>query len=155
MSEDTVRADEISFDDFLKVQIVTGTIVDARVNEKARVPAFVIEIDFGPLGRRTSSAQLTANYTPDTLRGKQIVAVANFPSKRIAGVKSEVLILRGGVGDPRRGAARADLSRRGRCANLVTEAWRRPPRRRPAGAFSRARSRPAAGLPPTGCRPRA
>lgn len=100
MSGDMVRADEISFDDFLKVQIVTGTIVDARVNEKARVPAFVIEIDFGPLGRRTSSAQLTANYTPDTLRGKQIVAVANFPPKRIAGVKSEVLIL-GAVSETR------------------------------------------------------
>ena len=100
MSEDTAHADEISFDDFLKVQIVTGTIVDARVNEKARVPAFVIDIDFGPHGRRTSSAQLTANYSPDTLRGKQIVAVANFPSKRIAGVKSEVLIL-GAVSETR------------------------------------------------------
>ena len=100
MSGETVPADEISFDDFLKVQIVTGTIVDARVNEKARVPAFVIEIDFGPHGRRTSSAQLTANYTPDMLEGKQIVAVVNFPSKRIAGVKSEVLIL-GAVSETR------------------------------------------------------
>ena len=100
MSGETVRAGEISFDDFLKVQIVTGTIVDARVNEKARVPAFVIDIDFGPYGRRKSSAQLTANYTPDTLRGKQIVAVVNFPSKRIAGVKSEVLIL-GAVSESR------------------------------------------------------
>lgn len=87
------RPGEISFDDFLKVEIVTGTIVDVRINEKARVPAFVVELDFGPHGRKTSSAQLTGNYTPDTLLGRQIVAVANFPPKRVAGVKSEVLIL--------------------------------------------------------------
>lgn len=93
MTEDTACSGEISFGDFLKVQILTGTIVDARVNSKARVPAFVMEIDFGPHGRRTSSAQLTANYSPETLIGKQIVAVTNFPPKRIAGVKSEVLVL--------------------------------------------------------------
>ena len=98
MSGDTVRSEEISFDDFLKVRIITGTIVEARVNPKARVSAFVIDIDFGPHGRRRSSAQLTGNYTPDVLAGKQIVAVTNFPSKRIAGVKSEVLIL-GAVSD--------------------------------------------------------
>ena len=93
MSDTAIRSEEISFDDFLKVQIVTGTIVDARPNPKARVPAFVIDIDFGPHGRKTSSAQLTRNYTPDMLMGKQIIAVANFPPKRIAGVKSEVLVL--------------------------------------------------------------
>ena len=98
MSDDTVRSEEISFDDFLKVQMITGTIVGARVNPKARVPAFVIDIDFGPHGRRWSSAQLTGNYTPDALVGKQIVAVTNFPPKRVAGVKSEVLIL-GAVSD--------------------------------------------------------
>ena len=98
MSGDTVRSEEISFDDFLKVQMITGTIVGARVNPKARVPAFVIDIDFGPQGGRRSSAQLTGNYTPDALVGKQIVAVTNFPPKRIAGVKSEVLIL-GAVSD--------------------------------------------------------
>ena len=87
------RSGEITFDDFLKVEIVTGTIVGVRVNAKARVPAFVVELDFGPHGRKTSSAQLTGNYTPDTLLGRQIVAVANFPPKRVAGVKSEVLIL--------------------------------------------------------------
>lgn len=100
MSDDTDRLDEISFDDFLKVQIITGTIVGARVNAKARVPAFVIDIDFGPHGRKTSSAQLTGNYAPDTLLGKQIVAVSNFPAKRIAGLKSEVLIL-GAVSETR------------------------------------------------------
>ena len=93
MSAETQGEGEISFDDFLKVRIVTGTIVEAELNPRARVPAFVLEIDFGALGRRTSSAQLTRNYTPESLVGKQIVAVANFPPKRIAGVKSEVLIL--------------------------------------------------------------
>ena len=93
MSADPVRPREISFDDFLKVQIVTGTIIGARANPKARVPAFAVDIDFGPYGRRSSSAQLTGNYAPDTLVGKQVVAVLNFPPKRIAGVKSEVLIL--------------------------------------------------------------
>ena len=93
MSEASPIEDQISFDDFLKVRIVTGTIVDMRLNAKARVPAYVVEIDFGPHGRKTSSAQLTRNYAPDDLRGKQIVAVVNFPPKRIAGVRSEVLIL--------------------------------------------------------------
>ena len=100
MSADSGRPEEISFDDFLKVQIVTGTIVDAWLNPKARVPAFVLDIDLGPHGRKTSSAQLTGNYTPDALIGKQIVAVANFAPKRIAGVKSEVLIL-GAVSETR------------------------------------------------------
>lgn len=93
MSAESGPEEEISFEDFLRVRMITGTIVEARINPKARVPAFVIEIDFGPHGRRTSSAQLTRNYSPATLVGKQIVAVANFPPKRIAGVKSEVLIL--------------------------------------------------------------
>ena len=93
MSAETQGTGEISFDDFLKVRIVTGTIVEAELNPKARVPAFVLEVDFGPLGRRRSSAQLTRNYTAESLVGKQIVAVANFPPKRIAGVKSQVLIL--------------------------------------------------------------
>ena len=93
MSVESSTREEISFEEFLRVRMITGTIVEARVNPKARVPAFVIEIDFGPHGRRTSSAQLTRNYAPETLVGKQIVAVTNFPPKRIAGVKSEVLIL--------------------------------------------------------------
>ena len=93
MSVESSTEEEISFEEFLRVRMITGTIVEARVNPKARVPAFVIEIDFGPHGRRTSSAQLTRNYAPETLVGKQIVAVTNFPPKRIAGVRSEVLIL--------------------------------------------------------------
>jgi tRNA-binding protein len=86
-------AGEISWDDFMKVQIHTGTVLEASPNEKARVPAYVMRIDFGEIGVKTSSAQITRNYTPDELVGKQVVAVTNFPAKRIAGVKSEVLVL--------------------------------------------------------------
>ncbi|MEM7250792.1 MAG: tRNA-binding protein [Pseudomonadota bacterium] len=84
---------EIDFDDFLKLELRTGTIVDAKPNPKARNPAFILTIDFGALGTRTSSAQLTVNYQETDLIGKQIVAVLNFPPRRIAGVKSEVLVL--------------------------------------------------------------
>ena len=86
-------ADVIEFDDFLKVEIRTGTITEAKLNPTARVPAFALTIDFGTLGTRQSSAQLTRNYTESDLVGKQIVAVLNFAPKRIAGVKSEVLVL--------------------------------------------------------------
>ncbi len=84
----------LSFDDFLKVEMHTGTVVEAKINEKARTPAYILRIDFGPkLGIKTSSAQITRHYELDDLVGKQVVAVTNFPSKRIAGVKSEVLVL--------------------------------------------------------------
>jgi len=89
----------IDFEDFQRVELATGTIVDARLNEKARQPAYVLNIDFGPgHGEKTSSAQLTQNYSVEDLVGKQIVAVMNFPVKRIAGVKSEVLVI-GAVSD--------------------------------------------------------
>ncbi len=84
---------EISLDDFLKVEIVTGTIVEAALHSRAKKPAYILKIDFGELGFKTSSAQLTENYTPENLIGKQIVAVMNFPLKRVAGVVSEVLVL--------------------------------------------------------------
>lgn len=86
-------AKKITYEDFEKIDIRTGTIVEAYPNEGARKPAYVMEIDFGELGRKTSSAQITDNYTPDELRGKTIVAVVNFPPMRIAGVRSEVLVL--------------------------------------------------------------
>ena len=88
----------IEFDDFLKVEIHTGTIVSAEPNAKARKPAYVLRIDFGALGEKTSSAQITGNYRAEELVGKQVVAVTNFAAKRIAGVKSEVLVL-GAVSD--------------------------------------------------------
>ena len=89
----------IEFEDFERVEMATGTIVDARPNEKARQPSYVLRIDFGEAyGERTSSAQLTQNYAAEDLVGRQIVAVMNFPAKRVAGVKSEVLVL-GAVSD--------------------------------------------------------
>lgn len=87
------RSATIEFDDFLKVDIRTGTIVDATLNPKARVPAYVLKVDFGELGMKTSSAQITQNYEVAELLGKQVIAVVNFEAKRVAGVKSEVLIL--------------------------------------------------------------
>ena len=84
----------IGFDDFLKVDIRVGTVVSAAPNPAARKPAYVLEVDFGPeIGRKTASAQLTEVYTVEHLRGRQVAAVVNFPPKRIAGVKSEVLVL--------------------------------------------------------------
>jgi len=87
-------SETIEWADFERVEMHTGTIRSATRNERARKPAYVMEIDFGEeLGMKTSSAQLTVNYEPDDLVGMQIVAVTNFPVKRIAGVKSEVLVL--------------------------------------------------------------
>lgn len=84
----------IEFEDFQKVEMATGTIVSAELNPKARQPAHVLRIDFGDrYGERTSSAQITDNYSAEELVGRQVVAVMNFPPKRVAGVKSEVLVL--------------------------------------------------------------
>ena len=84
----------ISFDDFLKVDIRVGTIIDAKVFEKAKKPAYQLQIDFGEeLGLKKSSAQITEVYQPKDLRGKQILAVVNFPPRQIADFSSEVLVL--------------------------------------------------------------
>lgn len=88
----------IDFSDFQKIDMRTGTILKAEPNPKAQTPAYVMRIDFGDLGIKTSSAQLAENYTAGDLTGRQIVAVVNFPPKRIAGVKSEVLVL-GALGE--------------------------------------------------------
>jgi tRNA-binding protein len=90
-------AAETSVETFFEVDIRVGRIVAAALNPKAHKPAFRIEIDFGPLGTRTSSAQLTALYTAEALVGRQVLAVMNFPPRRIAGVESQVLVL--GVAD--------------------------------------------------------
>ena len=83
----------IEFQDFLKVDMRVGTVVSVDLNEKARKPAYVMKIDFGDFGEKTTSAQITENYQVEDLIGTQVVAVVNFPVKRVAGVKSEVLVL--------------------------------------------------------------
>ena len=83
----------INYEDFQKIQILTGTIKTAEINKKARKPAYVLSIDFGPkVGKKFSSAQIT-NYSIDELLNRQIVAVCNFENRNIAGVESEVLVL--------------------------------------------------------------
>ena len=89
----TDRVPEVTFEEFQRVRIHAGTVVEAAPNPRAKVPAYVLRIDFGPLGMRTSSAQLIRNYAPEELVGRQVVAVMNFPPKRVAGVKSQVLVL--------------------------------------------------------------
>ena len=85
---------EITYEDFRKVDIRVGTVLSVKNNEKARQPALVLEVDFGGnIGVKSSSAKITHYYNSDNLVGEQIIAVCNFPTKNIAGVVSEVLIL--------------------------------------------------------------
>ena len=84
----------ITYEDFEKVQIKVGTILEVKNNEKARKPSLVVKVDFGPdIGIKQSSAQITHFYNSENLIGKQVIGVCNFPQKNIAGVISEVLIL--------------------------------------------------------------
>lgn len=82
----------IEWQDFTRVELRVGTLVSAAPNEKALKPAYVLQVDLGELGIRTSSAQLTAHYSAEELVGRQVLCVCNFAPKRIAGVRSEVLV---------------------------------------------------------------
>jgi tRNA-binding protein len=86
--------EQITYDDFDKIDIRIGTVISVKQNEKARKPSLVIEVDFGKeIGIKQSSAQITHYYNEENLKGKQVVGICNFPEKNIAGIVSQVLIL--------------------------------------------------------------
>jgi tRNA-binding protein len=85
--------DIITYPDFEKIDLRVGTILNAIPFEKARKPAYILEIDFGELGIKKSSAQITILYNEADLVGKQIIAVVNFPPKQVANIFSECLVL--------------------------------------------------------------
>ena len=85
---------EITYEDYSKVEIKIGTVLSVKKNEKARKPSLVVEVDFGKeIGIKKSSAQITHYYNEENLVGKQVIGVCNFPKKNIAGIVSEILIL--------------------------------------------------------------
>ena len=84
---------QISWEDFLKVELRVGQVLKAELNTQARKPAYILWVDFGPeLGIKKSSAQITALYSAEALIGKQVVAAVNFPNKQIGSMMSEFLV---------------------------------------------------------------
>ena len=86
-------SDNISFEDFTKVDIRIGTIIEVNDFPKARIPAYQLKIDFGELGIKNSSAQITDLYSKEDLLNRQITAIVNFKTKQIANFMSECLVL--------------------------------------------------------------
>lgn len=84
--------ESITWEMFQRVELRVGTVVAAAENAKARVPAYVLDVDLGEFGVKRSSAQVTERYDAEDLVGRQVLCVTNFPPKRVAGVKSEVLV---------------------------------------------------------------
>ena len=86
--------EQISYDQFDKIDLRIGTVISVKKNEKARKPSLVVKVDFGKeIGIKQSSAQITHYYNEDNLIGRQVVAVCNFPDKNIAGIVSQFLVL--------------------------------------------------------------
>jgi tRNA-binding protein len=94
----TKTTDNLSWEDFTKVEMRVGTIIKAEIFKEAKKPAYKISLDFGAYGIRKTSAQITRLYAPEELIGRQVVAVVNFPPRQIANFMSECLIL-GAIGD--------------------------------------------------------
>ena len=86
--------EQITYDIFDKVDIRIGTVLSVKKNVKARKPSLIIEVNFGnEIGIRQSSAQITHYYNEESLKGKQVIGICNFPEKNIAGIKSQFLVL--------------------------------------------------------------